>query len=150
MPMTISSTAFQHEEAIPAKHSKNGGNISPPLTFSDVPGNAKSLLLIVEDPDAPSGTFTHWIVYDMSPATMQIEEGGEPLEGREATNDFGNQHYDGPRPPSGTHRYHYKLFALDDELRVGGDSKSLDIYKAMDGHLIEKAELIGTYTAEGK
>lgn len=146
--MTITSTAFQHEEAIPGTHSYSGGNTSPPLTFSEVPEQTESLLLVVEDPDAPNGVFTHWILYGIPPATLQIPEGELPMEAKQATNDFGNQQYDGPKPPAGTHHYHFKLFALDEDLPIMPSDKRNDVYKAMDDHLIEKAELVGLYSAQ--
>lgn len=145
--MTITSTAFQQNEPIPAKHSYDGGNISPPLTFSEVPEDAKSLVLIMEDPDAPSGTFTHWILYNISPATLQVPEGEPPYEARQATNDFGQVGYGGPKPPSGTHRYVFKLFALDVTLDIQPQSKRADVYTAMESHIIDQTQLIGVYSA---
>src|SRR5262249_51196814 len=112
MPMTITSTAFQNNDPIPPEYGYDGRNVNPPLTFSEVPAEAKSLLLIVEDPDAPNGTFTHWILYNMSPATLQILEGQLPLGAQQATNDFGTPGYGGPKPPPGKpHRYVFRLFA---------------------------------------
>ena len=146
--MHVTSTAFQHGEPIPKEHSHAGDNISPPLTFSEVPAEAKSLVLIVEDPDAPNGTFTHWIIYNMSPATMQLAAGGLPLEGTQATSDWGEQKYNGPAPPHGTHKYNFKLFALDTELAgIRPTDKRKPIFEAMDGHIIDQAELSGTYSA---
>ncbi len=147
--MHIASTAFQDNESIPAEHSRNGGNISPPLTFSEVPVTAKSLVLVLDDPDVPGGLFTHWILYDMSPATLQIMPGELPLEGKQATNDFGQAAYGGPQPPSGTHRYVFRLFALDsalDGLRPTDKRPTLDA--AIKGHIIGQAELTGVYAAE--
>jgi Raf kinase inhibitor-like YbhB/YbcL family protein len=147
--MTITSTAFQKDEHIPKEHSHAGGNVCPPLTFSEVPVEAKSLVLIVEDPDAPNGTFTHYIIYNMSPATLQIPLGSTPLEGTLATNDFGNQAYDGPAPPTGTHRYIFRLLALDtqlDGMRPTDGRKQLD--QAIEGHVLKQAQLQGIYTAD--
>lgn len=147
--MHITSTAFQAKEPIPKEHAKDGDNISPPLTFSEVPPEAKSLALIVDDPDAPDGLFTHWIIYNMSPATLQIPAGGMPLEGTQATNDFGNQNYDGPMPPSGTHRYRFTFYALDIELEgLRPTDKRPQVMDAIEGHIIELAELVGMYSAE--
>ncbi len=146
--MHITSTAFQPNDPIPAEHSLKNGNVSPPLTFSEVPREAKSLLLIVEDLDVPSGVFTHWILYNMSPATLQIPKGGLPLETEQATNDFGEVGYGGPTPPSGTHRYVFRIMALDttlDGLRVTDKRPAFDF--AIKGHVIDRAELIGTFTA---
>jgi hypothetical protein len=146
--MHITSTVFQDGEEIPKEHSYDGGNQNPPLTFSEVPREAKSLVLIVEDPDAPSGTFTHWILYNMSPATLQIPKGQLPLETQQATNDFGQIGYGGPKPPSGTHRYAFKLFALDttlDGVRPTDKRPVLDV--AMKGHVIDQAQLVGIFSA---
>lgn len=145
--MQITSTAFQPDEPIPAEHSHDGGNTNPPLTFSEVPKEAKSLAIIVEDPDAPTGTFTHWIVYNIAPATLQIPQNGLPVGAVQATNDFGRQSYDGPKPPSGTHRYVFKVFALDTTLDIVQGSKRADFYAAIDGHVLDQAELTGTYSA---
>lgn len=149
IPMTITSTAFQKGEHIPKEQGHAGGNVSPPLTFSEVPPEAKSLVLTVEDLDAPHGTFTHWLIYNMSPATMQILAGGTPLEGTQATNDFGNQAYDGPAPPSGAHRYVFKLSALDSPLSgVRPTDTRQQIDQAMEGHVIDEAQLEGLYAAD--
>jgi Raf kinase inhibitor-like YbhB/YbcL family protein len=147
--MTITSTSFQNNDPIPDEHSYEGGNVSPPLTFSEVPKEVKSLLLIVEDPDAPGGTFTHWILYNISPATLQIPQGELPIGAVVATNDFDVEEYSGPKPPSGTHRYFFNLFALDttlDELRP--TDKRNAFYTAMEGHVIDRTYLMGTYTAK--
>lgn len=146
--MTITSTAFQQKEYIPPEYSYDGDNKNPPLTFSEVPTEAKSLLLIVDDPDAPNGTFTHWIVYNMSPATLQIPEGGLPPTGKPATNSFGAATYGGPAPPSGTHRYFFRLYALDITLpEVRPTDTRKDIDALIEGHVIDQAELMGLYSA---
>lgn len=146
--MTITSTAFENNEFLPEEYSKDGQNINPPLTFSEVSTDAKSLVLIVEDPDAPNGVFTHWILYNMSPGTLQILEGELPKGAMVATNDFGNQAYDGPKPPSGTHRYVFKLFALDTLLEnVRQQDRRSELYNAMEGHVIDEAEITGLYAA---
>lgn len=147
--MTITSTAFQDNDFIPVEYGYDGRNINPPLTFSEVPTEAKSLVLIVEDPDAPSGTFTHWILYNISPATLQIMEGELPIGAEQATNDYETRAYGGPRPPDGTHRYFFKLFALDTKLdEVQPEDKREEVYAAMDGHIIDQAELVGLYAPE--
>lgn len=146
--MTITSTAFQDNDFIPTEYSYDGSNINPPLTFSEVSPEAKSLALIVEDPDAPTGTFTHWILYNISPATLQIMESELPIGAKQATNDYETKEYGGPRPPDGTHRYFFKLFALDTMLEdVHPEDKSEEIYGAMEGHVIDQAELVGLYAA---
>ena len=148
--MQITSSDFQNLESIPLKFSHGGENINPSLTFSEIPADAQSLVLIVEDPDAPGGIFTHWILFNMSPATLQIVQGQLPVSGVQGLNDAHQNSYYGPNPPSGTHRYFFKLFALDEMLEFE-ESSSVDskkIYEAMDGHIIDKAELIGTFSPD--
>ncbi len=145
--MTITSTAFQNGEEIPAEYGYNSRDTNPPLTFSEVPKKAKSLLLTVEDPDAPSGTFTHWILYNIAPATLQVMEGKLPINAVAATNDFGQQTYGGPKPPSGKHRYEFILFALDTTLDVQPTAKRDDIYAAMKSHVIDQTQLTGIFAA---
>lgn len=147
--MTITSTVFQNDDLIPKEYGYEGRNINPPLTFSEVPVEAKSLALIVEDPDAPNGVFTHWILYNMSPATLQIMEGQIPKGAKQATNDFGLQAYGGPKPPSGTHHYEFKLFALDTMLvDIRPDDRREEIYTLMEGHAIDQAQITGLFTAD--
>ena len=110
--MKITSSAFQEGGNIPSKFTCDGGDSSPPLQIAEIPSSAKSLALVVDDPDAPSGLFTHWIVWNISPQTNGIAEGSTP-KGVQGTNDFGKAGYGGPCPPSGTHRYYVKIFALD-------------------------------------
>lgn len=146
--MTITSTAFQNNDYIPKEYGLDGRNVNPPLTFSEVPIKAKSLVLIVEDPDAPGGTFTHWILYDILPATLQILEGEVPMGAKQAVNDAGTQNYSGPRPPAGTHRYFFKLFALDTELPdMRPEDGREGFYAAMEGHVIDRAEIVGLFSA---
>src|SRR5206468_9894859 len=113
--MKITSSAFQEGASIPSKFTCDGADTSPPLQIADVPSGAKSLALIVDDPDAPSGLFTHWMVWNISPQTNIIGE-GSTRQGVQGTNDFGKSGYGGPCPPSGMHRYYFKIFALDREL----------------------------------
>ena len=143
--MKITSSAFQQGAEIPSKFSCNGANTSPPLQISDVPSGAKSLVLIVDDPDAPSGLFTHWIVWNISPQTSTIAEGNAP-KGVHGTNDFGKSGYGGPCPPSGTHRYYFKVFALDRELDLPSGSKRSQLDVAMKGHVVAQGELMGRYS----
>ena len=111
--MKISSPAFQEGGTIPEKFSRNGQNVSPELRIEGAPTEAKSLLLILDDPDAPVGLFTHWLVWNIDPKTTEIAEGTVPSGGIQGRNDFPGQRYDVPQPPSGTHRYYFKVFALD-------------------------------------
>lgn len=148
--MTITSTAFLHNERIPAEHTCDGANINPPLTFSETPTDAKSLLLLVDDPDAPAGLFTHWLLYDMSPATLQILEEDAPETGTNGTNDTGKLGYAGPCPPSGTHRYFFKLFALKSMLNLPEGANRQEVDAAMEGQVLGSAELIGLYERAGE
>jgi Raf kinase inhibitor-like YbhB/YbcL family protein len=143
--MKIESPAFENNQPIPSKYTCDGEDVNPPLKISDVPEDAKSLVLIVDDPDAPLGTFTHWIVWNIDPKTNFIEENSVPVGAIVGVNDFGKNSYGGPCPPSGTHHYHFKLYALDTTLNLDKDSKKNDLEKAMENHILEKAEIIGIY-----
>lgn len=143
--MTITSTVFQEGEEIPMEYTCEGANINPPLTFSQIPIEAESLMLIVEDPDAPSGLFTHWLLFDMSPATLQILENTMPPTSKRGRNSFSDINYGGPCPPTGKHRYFFRLYALDTLLELEeGVSREL-VMKKMDGHVLEEASLLGFY-----
>lgn len=143
--MKVTSSAFQGGANIPSKFSCDGANSSPPLQISDVPSEAKSLVLIVDDPDAPSGLFTHWAVWNISPQTSTIAEGSVP-KGVQGTNDFGKSGYGGPCPPSGTHRYYFKIFALDRELDLPFGAKRSQLDAAIKAHVIAQGELMGRYS----
>jgi hypothetical protein len=143
--MKITSSAFQEGGNIPSKFSCDGANTSPPLQIADVPSEAKSLVLIVDDPDAPSGLFTHWVAWNISPQTSTIAEGSTP-KGVQGTSDFGKPGYGGPCPPSGTHRYYFKIFALDRELDLRSGAKRGQLDAAMKGHVIAQGELMGRYS----
>jgi Raf kinase inhibitor-like YbhB/YbcL family protein len=143
--MKITSSAFQQGGNIPSKFTCDGANTNPPLQISDVPPEAKSLVLIVDDPDAPSGLFTHWAVWNISPQTSTIAEGSGP-KGAQGTNDFGRSGYGGPCPPSGTHRYYFKIFALDRELDLPFGAKRSQLDAAMKGRVIAQGELMGRYS----
>src|SRR5207237_8086420 len=133
--MKITSSAFQQGGNIPSKFTCDGANTNPPLQISDVPPEAKSLVLIVDDPDAPSGLFTHWAVWNISPQTSTIAEGSTP-KGVQGTNDFGKSGYGGPCPPSGTHRYYFKIFALDREVDLPFGAKRGQVGDGVKGHVI--------------
>ena len=143
--MKITSSAFQEGGNIPSKFTCDGGDSSPPLQIAEIPSGAKSLALVVDDPDAPSGLFTHWIVWNISPQTNAIAE-GSALKGVQGTNDFGKSDYGGPCPPSGTHRYYFKIFALDRELDVPAGTKRSQLDAAMKGHVVAQGELMGRYS----
>jgi Raf kinase inhibitor-like YbhB/YbcL family protein len=143
--MKITSSGFQQGANIPSKFSCDGANTSPPLQIQEIPPAAKSLVLIVDDPDAPSGLFTHWIAWNISPQTSTVPEGSLP-KGMHGTNDFGKSDYSGPCPPSGTHRYFFKIFALDQELNLAAGAKRAQLDAAMKGHVIAQGELMGRYS----
>ncbi len=142
--MIVTSSEFTESEEIPEKYTCDGKNASPPLTIDNIPDNTKSLVLIVDDPDAPSGTFTHWIVWNIPPNIHNIREFDKP--GVVGTNDFGKIDYGGPCPPSGTHRYFFNVYALDKELELSEGSTRDEVENAMKGSVTEKKALIGTYT----
>lgn len=146
--LSLSSSAFQPNGPIPAKYTCDGENMSPPISIAGVPKNAQSLTLIVHDPDAPRGNWDHWIVWNIKPNTTTIEEGTVPDGAVEGTNDFKQQAYGGPCPPSGTHRYVFALYALDRELQLASGSQRQELEKAMQGHILDQAELIGTYKSQ--
>lgn len=118
---------------------------NPPLEFRDVPGDAKSLVLIVDDPDAPMKTWIHWTIWNIDPKTMEISENSSPKDAVEGITSSGRRGYNGPCPPSGTHRYFFKLFALDKMLELNPNSLAGDIENTIKGHVMQKAELIGLY-----
>jgi Raf kinase inhibitor-like YbhB/YbcL family protein len=144
--MKISSPAFQEGGTIPEKFSRNGQNVNPALQIEGAPAEAKSLALIVDDPDAPVGLFTHWLVWNIDPKTTEIGEGSVPKGGVQGTNDFPDQRYDGPQPPSGTHRYYFKILALDRTLDLKPGAKRREVDAAMKGHVIGQGQLMGKYS----
>lgn len=144
--MKIISSAFANNGMIPEKYSCKGEDINPELVFEDVPVDAKSLALIMYDPDAPrAGGFTHWVIFNIPSDTAGISENSKP-PGQEVLNDSGKSNYIGPCPPSGTHRYYFKLCALDEILPAGIIQNKNDLIKAMTGHIIEEAELMGKFS----
>lgn len=144
-PMKITSSAFSHNQKLPAKYTCDGSNINPPLTISDIPEGAKSLVLIHDDPDAPMGIWVHWTLWNINPATLEIAENSVPNGAAEGMTSFRKTGYGGACPPSGTHRYFFKIYALDTTLNLSSSAKSSDIESAMEGHILAKAELIGLY-----
>jgi Raf kinase inhibitor-like YbhB/YbcL family protein len=145
-PMKMTSTAFVNNGTIPIKYTCSGDNINPELKFENVPANAKSLVLILDDPDAPGGTFTHWVVYNITPDIIEIPEAATTIPGVQAKNSAGQNGYMGPCPPSGSHRYFFKLYALD--LIFGSDQiqDENDVLASMQGHVLGEAELMGTFS----
>ena len=146
----LTSAAFKDGESIPRAYTCDGVNISPPLEWSGVPKTAKTLAIVCEDPDAPAGTWVHWVLYNLPadniglvenlPATETLKAGG--FQGK---NDFGKIGYGGPCPPSGTHRYFFKIYALDSELPLKAGATKAEVMKAMEGHILLQGQLMGTY-----
>ncbi len=143
--MRITSQAFTDGGKIPDKYSKYGENRIPPMHFEDVPSDARSLALIVDDSDALRGTFTHWLLFNVDPKTKEIKEDCAPVIATQGRNDFGEVEYDGPKPPSGEHRYFFKAYALDTVLPLGRGSAREAIEREMQGHVLESATLMGKY-----
>ena len=144
--MKVTSSAFQEGGDIPSKFSRDGQDINPPLRIEAAPANAKSLGLIMDDPDAPVGLFTHWLVWNIDPKTTEITENSVPKGAVQGTNDYPSLGYGGPQPPSGTHRYYFKVFALDRTLDLPSGAKRKDLDKAMNGHVIGQGQLMGRYS----
>lgn len=142
--MRLSSPNFKNGAIMPAEFTCDGANISPALIIEDVPAEAKSLALIADDPDAPMGTWVHWVVWNISPKIKQTAKGAKA--GIEGTNDFGRKGYGGPCPPSGIHRYYFKLYALDTSLSLDASATKAKLEQAMQNHIIAKAELMGKYS----
>jgi Raf kinase inhibitor-like YbhB/YbcL family protein len=140
--MVISSTAFKANEMIPAKYTCDGIDVSPPIDISDIPEETKCLAIIMDDPDAPVGTWVHWIAWNI-PVTHHIKE--DDVHGVQGMNDFIQHHYGGPCPPSGTHRYFFKVYALDALLDLPRHTKKPQLEKAMSEHIIGFGEIIGLY-----
>ncbi len=151
MSLTISSAAFASGQSIPAKYSCVGREVSPPLTWSGAPANTKSFALIVDDPDAPGGTWVHWVMYNI-PATTNnrpeaVQAGGQLSDGSlQGKNSYGNLEYNGPCPPSGTHRYFFKLYALDSMLALSSGASKQQLLSAMQGHILAQGELMGIFS----
>jgi Raf kinase inhibitor-like YbhB/YbcL family protein len=148
--MKLVSNAFKEGQPIPRGYSCEGTNVSPPLEWSGVPKSAKTLALIVDDPDAPAGTWVHWVLYNLPAENIGIIESTPATEtltggGIQGMNDFKKIGYGGPCPPSGTHRYYFKIYALDAELPLNPGATKADLEKVMEGHVVAEAQLMGTY-----
>jgi Raf kinase inhibitor-like YbhB/YbcL family protein len=152
MALELTSTAFREGQPIPRQYTGDGQNISPPLKWQDPPAGTRSLALICEDPDAPRGTFTHWVIFNLPAASRELGE-GIPTEAtlsngtKQGINDFGEAGYGGPKPPRGKlHRYIFKVYALDQLLDVQSGATKAQLLAAMKGHVLGEAQLLGTYT----
>lgn len=141
-PLKVSSTAFNDGGMIPLKYTCDGLNINPPLDIENIPEEAICLALIMDDPDAPVGTWSHWVVWNI-PVTHHIRE--NQVHGIEGLNDFQQHHYGGPCPPSGTHRYFFKVYALDSPLNLSANTRRPQLEKGMSEHIIAFGEMIGLY-----
>jgi Raf kinase inhibitor-like YbhB/YbcL family protein len=146
MSLEIKSDAFGNGQSIPAKYSCIGKNISPALTWSDPPAGTQSFALIVDDPDAPMGTWVHWVLYNIPSTTTSLEESAATSAVAVGKNSSGNMRYDGPCPPSGTHRYYFKLYALDVTLDLSPGASKEQLLTAMKGHILAQGELMGTFS----
>lgn len=144
--MIITSNAFENNGNIPVEYTCDGADINPPLSFSGVPENTQSLALIVDDPDAPSGTFDHWVVFNISPFATTVEANSIPNGGIIGISSTGRSEWVAPCPPSGVHRYRFKLYALDTMLNLMADADKKIVEEKMQGHIIVQAELTGFYS----
>lgn len=155
MGLTLTSAAFREGEAIPSQYTCDGEDLSPPLAWTPAPDGTKSLALISDDPDAPMGTWVHWVVYNIPPVLQQLPEAfpadPERADGtRQGATDFGRIGYGGPCPPSGTHRYFFKLYALDTVLTLPPGATKRALERAMQGHILAETQLMGTYRRRGR
>jgi Raf kinase inhibitor-like YbhB/YbcL family protein len=151
MQIQLSSAAFNDGGTIPVAYTCDGGNVSPPLSWTNVPADTQSLALIVDDPDAPSGTWVHWVIFNMAPTLSSLSEGASSPGSRDSfgtagTNSFRQSGYGGPCPPRGKpHRYFFRLYALDRKLELKSGAAKADVEKAMQGHILAQGQLMGTY-----
>jgi hypothetical protein len=146
--MELSSTAFSNGGAIPRRFGYGEDNVSPPLEIGGVPDGTESLALVIDDPDAmePAGrVWDHWVVWNIPPGTRRIPEGSLPEEAEEGTTDYGETGYGGPNPPDREHTYRFRLYALDTRLDLPASARKADLEKTMNGHVLERADLSGTY-----
>lgn len=147
MDITITSNAFANDSLIPSRYTCDGANVSPQLSWTNGPENTKSYALICDDPDAPSKTWVHWLVFNIPAETNSIDEGAASIAGAQyGKNDFGNTNYGGPCPPSGTHHYHFKIYALNCMLPLKNGATKKEIEDAMKGHILAQGELVGLYS----
>lgn len=140
--LIVKSPAFRHNDSIPSKYTCTGGNINPPISIGLIPQNTKSFALIMYDPDAPLGTFDHWIMWNIPPKRSIDENTAPGVQGRNGRKE---NKYTGPCPPSGTHRYHFKVYALDTNLDLKEGAGKKELEEAMEGHIISSGELVGLY-----
>ena len=152
MEINITSTAFEEGGMIPAKYTCDQEDVSPPLAWDSVPEGTKSLALICDDPDAPMGTWIHWVLFNIPAGVSELSENVPPEReldsgGKQGMNDFGRIGYGGPCPPGGTHRYYFKLYALDIEIDLNPGATKEQLLKAMENHILAEAQLMGKYAS---
>ena len=151
--MKLTSTAFQNDELIPQKYGQDFEDINPPLTIQDIPEGTKSLALLMDDPDIPESAgipvWDHWVVFNISPAIMEIKENWN-VKGIRGKGTRGYLNYSGPKPPDREHRYFFKLYALDNTLNLAEGATKIDVERAMEGHVLEHAVLMGRYAPSTK
>jgi Raf kinase inhibitor-like YbhB/YbcL family protein len=146
----VRSTAFAEGDRIPSDFTCEGADMSPPIEWANIPSGTKSIAIFVEDPDAPSGNWSHWLAYDLPPSMRQLPPGipasqGLPAGGIQGRTDFGNAGYSGPCPPQGTHRYFFRVYALDTLLGLKPGATKQELLRAMQGHILAQGQLMGTY-----
>ncbi len=153
MAFELTSTAFGNADPIPTKYTCDGQDVSPPLQWKDPPEGTQSFALINDDPDAPGGTWVHWVLYNLPGSTLSLPEAvpsdaDHPDGGRHGRNSWGRSDYGGPCPPGGTHRYFFKLYALDAELDLAAGASKEDVLGAMEGHILASTETMGVYSRQ--
>ena len=149
MTFELTSVAFAAGEPIPAKYTCDGANVSPPLAWSDAPPGTQSLALIMDDPDAPAGTWDHWLLFNIPANVRNLpEQAGAPAGSVDGKNGWGRTGYGGPCPPRGTHRYFFKLYALAAKLDLPAGANKSQLLRAMKTHILAQAELMGTYARQ--
>jgi Raf kinase inhibitor-like YbhB/YbcL family protein len=141
----VTSPAFQSNGHIPRQYTCDGKDINPPLMIANCPQGTRSIALICDDPDAPVGIWVHWVIWNIDPGVKEIKENTVPQGAVEGMNDFRKHAYGGPCPPSGTHRYFFKVYALDSMLNISPNSTKADLEKAMKGHILGQGQLVGLY-----
>jgi Raf kinase inhibitor-like YbhB/YbcL family protein len=143
--MILVSDAFEPGGTLPARHTCDGDDVSPPLSWRDAPPGTATFALVVDDPDAPAGTWVHWVVFDVPSSHSEIREGSRPPGAREGRNSWGRTGYGGPCPPSGTHRYYFKLYAVDRALGLEPGVTAAELARAVEGRVLAEAVLMGRY-----
>lgn len=143
--MKLESLVFTHDQFLPTKYTCDGTSINPSFKISEVPNNAKSLVLIVDDPDAPSGDFVHWLLWNIDPKTTTIEEDSVPTGATQGTNSENEAKYTAPCPPTGVHHYNFKIYALDTKLNLPSSTDKTGLLSAMQGHIVNGTTMIGLY-----